>query len=166
MNAKACAFTGYRPHKLPFGNDETSSACKQLKQRLFCETLRLTREGVHIFISGMARGVDTWAAETVLQIRDTLPARGIQLWAALPYDRQAAAWSAEEQKRYRDILSKANKVIHVGHAYTADCLQARNRFMVDSATHLLAVYDGKPGGTKNTIEYAQNKGLEIIIIKP
>ena len=38
---KACAFTGYRPEKLPFGDDEESPGCKRLKQRLFCETLRL-----------------------------------------------------------------------------------------------------------------------------
>lgn len=38
--------------------------------------------------------------------------------------------------------------------------------MVDHATHLLAVYDGQPGGTASTIRYARKKGLEITIIEP
>ena len=166
MEIKACAFTGYRPHKLPFGDNETHPACEQLKQRLFCEILRLTREDVKVFISGMARGVDTWAAETVLLIRDTVPARALRLWAAIPYDQQAAAWSEAEQARYHRILDQADKVEYINHAYTSQCLMERNRHMVDNATHLIAVYDGQPGGTRNTIEYARSKGLGITIIEP
>lgn len=40
------------------------------------------------------------------------------------------------------------------------------KYMVDHATHLLAVYDGQPGGTASTIRYARKKGLEITIIEP
>lgn len=114
----------------------------------------------------MARGVDTWAAEAVLQIKTVLPSRQIQLWAAIPYDRQAEAWSAAERDRYQSILKRADNVTYVGHEYTQDCLLDRNRYMVDSASHLIAVYDGQPGGTKSTIDYARGKGLDITIIEP
>lgn len=163
---KSCAFTGYRPHKLPFGDDESHPDCERLKQRLFCETLRLTREGVCVFISGMARGVDMWAAEIVLQLRDTLPSREIRLWAAIPYDRQANGWSPEEQVRYRGILDQADRIEYISHDYFNGCLQKRNRWMIDQSTHLIAVYDGQPGGTKSTLDYARRKGLEITIIEP
>ena len=83
-----CAFTGYRQEKFHFGADEQHPDCKWIKQQLFCEILRMTREeGVNIFITGMCRGADIWAAETVLQLRDLLPSREIQLWAVIPYDR-------------------------------------------------------------------------------
>ena len=163
---KVCAFTGYRPHKLPYGNDELNPGCERLKQRLFCETLRLTREGVCIFISGMARGVDIWAAEIVLDLRETLPDRNLQLWAAVPYDRQALSWSISEQARYRRILERADRVERLSQEYYNGCLQKRNRWMVDHATHLIAVYDGQPGGTKSTLDYARRNGLEITIIEP
>ena len=163
---KACAFTGYRPHKLPFGDNESDPACERLKQRIFCEILRLTREGVRVFISGMTRGVDTWAAEAVLQIRTVHPSRQIQLCAIIPHDRQSDAWSASERARYRGILASADKVTHVGREYTPGCLLKRNQYMVDNATHLIAVYDGQPGGTKHTIDYAQMKGLDITTIEP
>lgn len=161
-----CAFTGYRPHKLPFGSDEQHPGCEKLKQKLFCEILRLTREGVNVFISGMAQGVDTWAAEIVLQLKTTLPSRNIQLWAAIPYDKQSDAWSDAARERYQGILSRADRVEYVSHEYTRGCLQKRNRFIVDAATHLIAVYDGQPGGTQSTIEYARKKGLTITIIEP
>lgn len=161
-----CAFTGYRPEKFPFGENEADPRCEQLKQELFCEILRMTREGVNVFISGMARGVDLWAAEAVLQIQNVKPSQKIELWAIVPYDRQPLAWSAKERARYQRILEQAARVEYISHDYYNGCLQKRNRYMVDHATHLLAVYDGQPGGTASTIRYARKKGLEITIIEP
>lgn len=161
-----CAFTGHRPEKLPFGYDENHPDCEKLKQQLFCEILRLTREGVTTFLTGMAQGVDTWAAEIVLQLKCTLPSRKIQLWAVIPYDRQSNGWNEDAKRRYQGILQQADKVEYISHAYYQGCLQKRNRYMVELADVLLAVYDGKPGGTKSTIDYAQRKGRTIIIIEP
>lgn len=161
-----CAFTGYRPEKLPYGDDENSRGCRSLKQRMFCEILQLTREGVRTFITGMARGVDTWAAEIVLELRNALPDLGIQLWAAIPYNRQASAWSEADQQRREDILARADKVEHISGDYFRGALQKRNRWMVDHADCLLAIYDGKPGGTQYTIDYAHKKGLEVVLIEP
>lgn len=161
-----CAFTGYRPEKFPFGENEADPRCEQLKQELFCEILRMTREGVNVFMSGMARGVDIWAAEAVLQIQNVKPSQKIELWAIVPYDRQPLAWSAKERARYQRILEQAARVEYISHDYYNGCLQKRNRYMVDHATHLLAVYDGQPGGTASTIRYARKKGLEITIIEP
>ena len=161
-----CAFTGYRPEKFPFGDNEADPRCEQLKQKLFCEILRMTREGVIVFMSGMARGIDLWAAEAVLQIQNVKPSQKIELWAIVPYDRQPLAWSAKERARYQRILEQAAHVEYISHDYYNGCLQKRNRYMVDHATHLLAVYDGQPGGTASTIRYARKKGLEITIIEP
>lgn len=161
-----CAFTGYRPEKFPFGENEADPRCEQLKQELFCEILRMTREDVNVFMSGMARGVDLWAAEAVLQIQNVKPSQKIELWAIIPYDRQPLAWSAKERARYQRILEQAARVEYISHDYYNGCLQKRNRYMVDHATHLLAVYDGQPGGTASTIRYARKKGLEITIIEP
>ena len=71
-----------------------------------------------------------------------------------------------ERKRTCAILERAAHVEYISHDYYNGCLQKRNRYMVDHATHLLAVYDGQPGGTASTIRYARKKGLEITIIEP
>lgn len=38
--------------------------------------------------------------------------------------------------------------------------------MVDHSSRLIAIYNGNPGGTRNTIEYAKRKKLEIAIYDP
>ena len=41
-------------------------------------------------------------------------------------------------------------------------MMRRNRYMVDRSSVLVACYDGKPGGTWNTIRYAMDKDVEVI----
>ena len=38
--------------------------------------------------------------------------------------------------------------------------------MVDHSSRLIAIYNGSPGGTRNTIEYAKRKKPEIAIFDP
>ncbi len=50
--------------------------------------------------------------------------------------------------------------------YTSDCMDKRNRYMVDHADYILAVWNGCPSGTGNTVRYAHKKGKSIIVINP
>ena len=43
-------------------------------------------------------------------------------------------------------------------------MMRRNRYMVDRASLLLACFDGRPGGTMNTILYAERSGVKVIIV--
>ena len=46
-------------------------------------------------------------------------------------------------------------------------MQERNRYLVDRAQTLLAVYDGAPGGgTEYTVRYAQSRDRRIILVRP
>ena len=46
-------------------------------------------------------------------------------------------------------------------------MMRRNRYMVDHASHIIALYDGVPkGGTAQTLAYAMKKGLTTDIIPP
>ena len=68
---EVCAFSGYRPAKLPFSS-ESDPACTLLKLRLKEEIYDAIQQGSTDFVCGMALGTDTWAAETVLEIQQTL----------------------------------------------------------------------------------------------
>ena len=51
--------------------------------------------------------------------------------------------------------------------YYKDCMLDRNRFQVDHAVALLAIYNGeRRGGTAATMRYAQKMGRKIIVIDP
>ena len=160
-----CAFTGHRPKSFPWGYNETVLACVALKNVLADQITMLANDGVTGFISGMAPGVDLWAAQIVLDVREKNPL--LKLCCALPCEGQEKKWPAQIQEQYRSILKQADKTIWVGRNYTADCMLNRNRYMVDHASILLAVYNGVyRSGTGMTVRYAQSKHRKIILIHP
>jgi len=161
-----CCFTGHRPQKLPWGYDEEWEDCIRLKLKLACEIEAMRRKGVTTFISGMAIGVDMWAAEIVLDLKRAYPQDAIRLVAAIPFEGQANKWSNEYRERYFDILAQADEEITVHTHYTQSCMHERNRYMVDNSAHMIAVFNGEKGGTANTLKYAEAKGLNIVIINP
>lgn len=165
MKEKSCAFTGHRPQHLPFRSNETDERCITLKQILRDEIVRLIEEeNVRHFISGMALGVDTIAAEIVLDLKQSYP--GITLECAIPCETQANKWTAKQRERYFEIVAQCDKETMLQTKYTPDCMEKRNRYMVDHADYIIAVWDGKPSGTGNTIKYAQKQEKKIIVIDP
>ena len=84
------AFTGHRPQKLPFGFDETDPRCVDFKRRLCNSIEMMILEGYTHFISGGALGMDMYAAEAVLTLREQYPE--ITLEIAIPHDGQTAKW--------------------------------------------------------------------------
>ena len=162
---KVCCFTGHRPQSLPFGFNEQDERCIKLKRLLRKEIERqITEEGVTHFISGMAIGVDMYAAEIVLELKAKYPQ--ITLESAIPCETQAVKWPSMLRERYYLIVSKCDKETMIQRHYTADCMHKRNRYMVDTSDTVIAVWDGRPGGTGKTVAYAETKGKTVILINP
>lgn len=162
---KICAFTGHRPKSFPWGYNEAAPNCVMLKKVLAEQITALVDDGVTGFVSGMAPGVDLWAALIVLDLKRENPE--LKLCCALPCEGQEKKWPAQIQEQYHTILGQADKVIYVSRAYTSSCMLDRNRWMVDHATVLLAVYNGAyRSGTAMTVRYAKEKEIKIILIDP
>ena len=165
MNRKACAFTGHRPGRFSFGYDEEDEKCIRLKLMLAAQISHLIESGVSIFYTGMALGTDQWCAGIVLDMKRQYP--HVRLIAVLPCETQASKWSPEQRERYFNTLAACDDVITLNTRYTPQCMLERNRYMVDHAGFLLAVYDGGvKGGTAYTVRYAKEKKREIIVIRP
>lgn len=139
------AGTGHRPERC---EDE---GIVRLKARV-----QLTYKPVDVFITGMAAGLDLWAA-------DEARLRGIEVWAARP-------WAGHEPRKedvelYAQIIAYASRVIDVDPSATYQgpwVYQKRNEWMVDNATHVMAYWDGKEkGGTYNCIQYAKRLNRPI-----
>lgn len=165
MKKKTCCFTGHRPQSLPFGFNENDARCAALKKALREQIIHLIeKENVTHFISGMAIGIDMYAAEIVLGLKASYP--GITLESAIPCENQAEKWTEEQRDRYFDIAAKCDKETLIQHHYTADCMHKRNRYMVDQADFIIAVWDGRSSGTGKTVQYAQRQGKPVTIINP
>lgn len=160
----SCCFSGYRPEKLPWGSDEGDPRCSELKERIFDSAKRIHLTGIRHFICGMARGSDTFFCEAVLALREEYPA--ITIEAAIPCVEQPAGWRADDRARYFRLVGQCDHVTYVSRDYSRSCMHRRNRYMVDSASVLLAVFDGKRGGTNHTFNYAVRRGLEIVELQP
>lgn len=159
-----CCFTGHRPEKLPWGDDETDGRCAALKKKLQDAVEAAYDEGMRHFICGMARGCDLYFAEAVLSLRE---ARGdVSLEAAVPCPSQANSWPRADQVRRRRILAACDLETLVQDHYSPGCMSRRNRYMVDHSAMVIAVYDGTPGGTRQTLEYAIRQSVPFVDIRP
>lgn len=150
------AFTGHRPNKLGgyiIPNPTYNRIRTQIIQVL--TEIKPTR-----IISGMALGVDQWAAQIAVEL-------GIRFTAAVPFRGQEDAWPTSSQNTYKALLDQANEVVIISDGgYSPHKMQIRNEWMVNNCDKLIAVWDGTPGGTANCVSYAKGRGRDIIRIDP
>lgn len=160
--ATSCCFTGHRPNKLPWRDDEGDPRCLELKARLAREVARAYDEGYRHFICGMAQGADFYFCEAVLALRDERP--GVTVEAAIPCEEQAARWPERDRERYFSLVGRCDYETVVQHHYDKGCMLRRNRYMVDRSSRLIAAFDGNLGGTMYTITYAMRNGVEVVTL--
>ena len=89
----------------------------------------------------------------------------IHLIAASPYKGVEEKWSTYWQQAYKELLTVADTVEYICSGYRVGVFQTRNEWMVDRSARVIAVFNGNPGGTKNTIAYAKRKGVAVIMFK-
>lgn len=156
----ACCFTGHRPGKLPWRYCEEDPRCVELKRRMRDAVETAYEEGFRHFICGMALGCDLYFCECAAALRARHP--DVTLEAAIPCPTQADAWPEAERARYRALVAACDYETLISAKYTPDCMQRRDRYMVDHASLLIAAYDGTAGGTQYTIQYAMRRGIPVV----
>ena len=149
---KTCCFTGHRI--LP------QSIRQPLSALLEREVGRLADAGCTGFLTGGALGFDTLAALTVLRLRETPP--GIRLIVAAPYAAQAEGWREKDAALYEQIRSRADEFLCLSLSFTKDCLQNRNRFLVDRSSACIAFLRRRRSGTGSTVAYALQEGIPVV----
>lgn len=165
MEGKRCAFTGHRPKNLPWGYNKTDKDCQAFKAVLNAQIIRMVEAGVTNFLSGMALGVDTWTAQSVLALREKNPA--LKLHCILPCKTQADRCHLSSKNAITQFCSKRIlPFIPAAHITQTVCLTA-TVFLIEQADIVLVVYNDKPqSGTGVTVSYAQQPGRKVIVINP
>ena len=62
---------------------------------------------------------------------------------------------------FNKIIKKADVVKQINDHYFTGCYQLRNEWMVDRSNLVIAVFNGQKSGTKNTVDYAKRKGVQV-----
>lgn len=162
--AVTCAFTGHRPGSLPWREDENDPRCLALKKRLDQAVERAYHKGFRHFICGMAKGADAYFCEAVIRLRAVHG--DVRLEAAVPFPGQSDRWSRADRERYQRLLSQCDFETLIQQAHSPGCMHRRNRYMVDHAGLVIAVFNGQPqgSGTLATLNYAILQGAQTDII--
>ena len=168
---RSCAITGHRPSRFKWKYNEANTGCKRLKKRLHDQFVILYEQGTRRFYVGGALGVDQWAGEILLRLKEQPGYGDIELVVALPFEGHDAGWDARNKSRLKFLVDHSTEVVTVGTTAepAAVCYKKRNYYMVDHADCLLAVYDNDRSirsGTGMTVNYAKVKGKPITLIHP
>lgn len=162
-----CCFTGHRPSKFTFGYNEEKPEFHAFKSVLRQMIVKAIGEGYTHFVSGGALGVDTWAAELVLELKTGFT--NITLEIAVPCIGQGSNWPKQSQKRYDELLARADLVTNVTDNTYEDnpsSMLVRDIHMVNKSDLIIAAWDGTAGGTKHTHDYAKALGIKIWRLNP
>jgi len=151
----SCCFTGHRPNKLKGYNAKDN---KELLWRLHEVIVEhIEKHHVTTFVSGMALGIDQWAAKIVLKLKET-KYPNLKLVCAIPHKNHSSKWNDFSKREWEDITNKADRVVYTSEEeYKPYLMQIRNQWMVDNTDYIIAVWDGTEGGTGNCVAYAKKK---------
>lgn len=67
----------------------------------------------------------------------------LNLHCVLPCKGQADKWTASARELYQSVLARADSVVYISQDYRNGCMLERNRYLVDHAGTLLAIYNGE-----------------------
>lgn len=168
---KIGAVTGHQGTRFRFKYKDNNNGCKRLKRRMREQFVVLYGEGVRHFWIGGGLGVDLWAGEILLRLKEEPGYGEIMLHTAIPFTGYDSKWDERSRARMAFVVkhSDSTRIIGTSNIPPAACYRQRDRFLVDQADCLLAVYDNdrsRRNGIGTTVFMAEKKGIPIIMIHP
>lgn len=154
MKSRTCFFTGHR--NLP--PDDIYKIRRSLKQTV----ISLIENGTVYFGCGGARGFDLLAAQVILELRKTYP--DLRLIMVYPCRNQTRYWNDTDKEIYEYIRKRSDKCVWIANEYNDECMQRRNRHLVNNSKLCICYLTDKHSGTQYTVNYAEKKGVTIINI--
>ncbi len=154
-------FTGHRPEGFPFSPDDKIRT-NIIKSMLLCKIKDAYDAGYRTFITGMARGVDMWAAMCVVHLKSVCP--DIRLIGVSPFKSEYERRKGLDKWEYGVVCEAADEVIYLHDSYIKSCYHERNRFMVDRSSMVIGVVYNRKSGTGGTLYYAAKKGVKLDVI--
>ncbi|MFC7370575.1 DUF1273 domain-containing protein [Fictibacillus iocasae] len=149
--------TGYKSHELGIFK-ENHEGVYYIKKALLSKLSAFVEEGLEwVIISGQT-GVEMWAAEVVISLKERLPE--LKLAVITPFLEQEKNWNETKQEQYEEILMQADYVDSVTKRpyENPGQLKVKNAFLVAKTEGMLILFDEeKEGSPKYYLQAARQK---------
>jgi hypothetical protein len=143
------AVTGHQPPVLGGFRPEVDAALTALARQWLAEN------SVSEVISGMAPGWDLATARAALVL-------DIPLVAALAWPEQGHHWPPAARAELEALHARAAELHVDAPDQAAASYGRRDRWVLDRADTVLALWSGVPGGTGRAVAHAQKRGLPVV----
>ncbi|UQZ90477.1 hypothetical protein C4J81_15180 [Deltaproteobacteria bacterium Smac51] len=162
MIKKTVCFSGYRPEKFSFIMKKGVEEYLALEKRIEETIIQAVDDGYDTFLCGMAMGFDLVAGSIVVALKESwADFANLNLVAVLPFEGHGFVgdpWHILHQM----VLGQASQTVTLSSTHHPEAYHDRNRYMVERSSRLICYYNGKKGGTDQTVKYAKVKGVEIV----
>lgn len=165
----SCAIIGHRPTRFKFKYKENCQSCIRLKMQLQKELIHLYERGVCRFLVDGGVGVGQWAGEILLRLKEQAGYRDIALVIVSPYPSHDANWDERSKARLAFLIQHSSGYIITGTHAGRESYVRRNKYLVDHADCLLAIFDRNlsvVSDTERSMIYAKKRHLPFILIDP
>ncbi len=149
-----CCITGHKPELLHVSEEE-------VKHWLEEQIDQAIADGYDTFIIGCTKGVELWAGEMIVQKR--LENSNLHMFAATPNDYSYAKdWDIDWRRKYSEVRRCADEGKGIGDFHEGDSVWARDVWMADNCSRLIAYYTGDDDEVKSLIDYAKEHNVPVI----
>ena len=169
MSAPICAVVGHKPTRFKFKYKENFKLCIKIKKRMQEQFESLYSFGVHDFWVVGTLGVGIWAGEILLRMKEQAEFQALELTVLRPYPGHDQGWDDRSRRRLHFLLKHSKEQYTVADVPAPDAFRQLGYYMIDHATHLLAVYDNAPDCRDQlgeTVHYAKTQQKTIILLHP
>ncbi len=166
---KTMVITGYKPMEMGiFKHDDpkVDFVKEAIKKRL----VQLIEEGLEWVILSGQMGVELWAAEVIVDLKEEYP---IKLGVIPPFQNQHSKWPDQLQLVYDKITELADfyKPIYEKEYEGPYQFRARDQFLIEHSDGCMVLYDEDTPGTPkyflNLVQtYLEHHSYDLIYITP
>lgn len=137
---KKLLISGYRSYEMNIF-DETDPKYLYIKKFLENRIIRYVEDGVDWFVIGGQLGIELWAGEIVLELKEKYP--NIQLAVILPYTSFEESWNEKNQELFKRVTHQADYVNFSSNKDYDSPKQLRGNqvFMIRNTDGAFLVYD-------------------------
>jgi len=165
---KRLVVTGYKQHELGIFNDD-HPGIGFIKTALRNQLLILLDEGLEWVIVSGQLGVESWAVEVVIELKEQYP--HLKYAIITPFIEQDKNWNENNKEKYRTLIEGADyQVSLTSIPYEAPWqFIEKDKFLMRNSDGMLIVYDEENEGSpkfikKSAQNYADVSKYRVIII--